>query len=289
MRISLTAWGFDVDWFVPLARAVEAAGFEALWISDHVATPLEYRRVYPYNETGEPGYGPETPLHDIWSLMAAIAVSTSTLLIGSGVVVLPIRNPFLAAHAAATVQNLSHGRLLFGFGTGWMAEEFDVVGEPFEARGSRTEEILDVMEKIWTGKPASYQGSFYSFPPMAHPPAPIEPITLLGCGLSEGMMERTARRTGGWFGPAIALDRSMHASAELDRLRARFGREREPFETYVRLDGAFAEGNLERHRSAGVEHLVVSLPLLGVPADAGLERRLEAIAAAGESFARTAG
>jgi probable F420-dependent oxidoreductase len=285
VKLSLTAWGFELDWFVPIGQACERAGFEAIWISDHLVTPLEYRRVYPYNDSGEPGYNRDTPLHDIWPLLAAIAVSTTRLKVGAGVVILPIRNPFLTAHAALTVQNLSHGRLLFGIGTGWMAEEFEALGEPFEARGARTDEILDVMEKLWSGGPVSHQGRFYTFPPVTHPPAPVAPMTLVGCGLSRGMMERTVRRTQGWFGPAISLERSVAAVAELGRLREKFGRESEPFDTYVRLEGPFDASNLERHAAARVDHLVISLALLGVPPTAGLEERLEAIASAGERFA----
>jgi probable F420-dependent oxidoreductase len=288
MRLSLTVWAIDLDWYVPIARQAEAAGFEAMWISDHVVTPLEYRRVYPYNDTGEPGYHAGTPLPDVWPLLGAVAASTSTIQLGTGVLILPLRNPFLTAHAALTVQNLSHGRLLFGIGTGWMAEEFEALGAPFEARGARTDEILDVMEKLWTGEPTSHRGRFYQFPRVSHPPAPVRSITLLGCGLSEGMMRRTVRRTSGWFGPAIALDRSLAAVAELDRLRQRTGRAAEPFATYVRLDGEFDEANLARHSEAGVEHLVVSLGHLGVRPDAGLEPRLAAIAAAGERFAALA-
>ena len=285
MRTSLTVWGFDIDWFVPIAQAAERAGLEAVWISDHIATPLEYRRIYPYNDSGEPGYTAETPLHDIWGLLAAMAATTSSINLGTGVLILPIRNPFLTAHSALTIQNLSHGRFLFGIGTGWMEEEFDVLGEPFAARGARTEEILEVMEKLWTGKPTSHQGRFYSFPMVQHPPAPVSPMRLLGCGLSPGMMDRTARRTNGWFGPAVALEISTKAVADLTRRRHELQRHDE-FDSYIRLEGSFDEANLERHRQAGVEHLVVSFGLLGVPASADLEARIEALAKAGEQLAQ---
>jgi probable F420-dependent oxidoreductase len=285
MRTSLTVWGFDIDWFVPIAQAAERAGLEAVWISDHIATPLEYRRIYPYNESGEPGYTAETPLHDIWGLLAAMAATTTSINLGTGVLILPIRNPFLTAHSALTIQNLSHGRFLFGIGTGWMEEEFDVLGEPFTARGARTDEILDVMEKLWTGKPTSHQGRLYSFPMVQHPPAPVSPMRLLGCGLSPGMMDRTVRRTNGWFGPAVALEVSTKAVADLARRRQEIGR-RDEFDSYVRLEGAFDEANLERHREAGVEHLVVSFGLMGVPVSAGLEARIEALAKAGEQLAQ---
>jgi probable F420-dependent oxidoreductase len=285
MRASLTVWGFDIDWFVPIAQAAEKAGMEAVWISDHLATPLEFRRIYPYNASGEPGYTAETPLHDIWGLLAAMAVTTTSIKLGSGVLILPIRNPFITAHSALTIQNLSHGRFLFGIGTGWMEEEFEVLGEPFAARGARTDEILDVMEKLWTGKPTSHQGRFYSFPLVQHPPAPVRPMQLLGCGLSPGMMERTVKRTNGWFGPAVPLDVSIKAVADLTRQRQELGRQDE-FDSYIRLEGAFDEANLERHRKAGVEHLVLSLGLLGVPGSAGLEQRLDALAKAGELLAQ---
>jgi hypothetical protein len=99
------------------------------------------------------------------------------------------------------------------------------------------------------------------------------------------MMRRTARRMDGWFGPAVALEVSMRAVAELDRLRKELGREG-PFPSYVRLEGAFDEANLERHRAAGVEHLVVSMGLLGIAGDAGLEERVNAIERAGERLER---
>jgi probable F420-dependent oxidoreductase len=285
VRTSLTLWAVDADWYAPIAQALERAGFEAIWVSDHVATPLEYRRVYPYNESGEPGYTAETPLLDIWPIMGALAACTATIRLGSGVLILPLRNPFLTAHAAVTVQNLSHGRFLLGVGTGWMEEEFTVLGEPFAARGPRTEEILDVLEKLWTGRPTSHEGRFYRFPPVVHPPAPASPIPLIGCGLSEGMLRRTARRMDGWYGPAVALDVSLRAVSELSRLRGEYGREG-PFHSYVRLEGGFDEANVERHRRAGVEHLVVSMALLGVPPHAGLEERVEAIERAGARLAR---
>ncbi len=287
MRTSLTVWGFDIDWFVPIAQAAEKAGMEAIWISDHVATPLEFRRIYPYNDSGEPGYTAETPLHDIWGLLAAMAATTTTINLGSGVLILPIRNPFLTAHSALTIQNLSRGRFLFGIGTGWMEEEFDVLGEPFAARGARTDEILDVIEKLWTGKPTSHQGRFYTFPLVQHPPAPVKPMRLLGCGLSPGMMERTVRRTNGWFGPAVALDVSLKAVANLERQRQSLGRH-DDFDSYVRLEGAFDEANLERHSKAGVKHLVVSFGLMGVPGTAGLEERLAMLEKAGRMLAQVA-
>jgi alkanesulfonate monooxygenase SsuD/methylene tetrahydromethanopterin reductase-like flavin-dependent oxidoreductase (luciferase family) len=142
-----------------------------------------------------------------------------------------------------------------------------------------------VLEKLWTGKPTSHEGSFYKFPLVTHPPAPVSPIPLIGCGLSEGMMKRTARRMDGWFGPAVALDVSMRAVAELDRLRQEL-RRGGPFSSYVRLEGAFDEANLEKHHAAGVEHLVVSMALLGIPPNAGLEERVSAIERAGERLTR---
>lgn len=288
MRLSLTAWGFELDWFVPIAKAAERAGFEAIWISDHLVTPLEYRRAYPYSDSGEPGYTATTPLHDIWPILSAIAVSTATIEVGSGVLILPIRNPFLTAHAAVTLQNLSHGRFLFGVGTGWMEEEFEAVGAPFAERGARTDEILDVLEKLWSARPVSHEGRFYRFPAVVHPPTPVRRIPVLGCGLSDGMLDRTARRLDGWYGPAVDLETSLAALAGLARRRMGAGREGAAAD-YVRLDGRFEESNLERHQAAGVEHLVVSLGLLGVPASAGLEARVDAILAAGERFAATVG
>ncbi|MBM3347023.1 MAG: LLM class flavin-dependent oxidoreductase, partial [Betaproteobacteria bacterium] len=153
MKISVRIFGFPLDSYAPIARAAEALGFEALWIPEHLVAPLKFEANYPYRSTGRPSFLPDTPFADPWVMLGHLAAMTRRIKLGVGVFVLPLRNPFVAAKAAGTAQALSNGRILMGVGIGWMREEFDTVGEKFERRGARTDEMLAVMKKLWSGQP----------------------------------------------------------------------------------------------------------------------------------------
>jgi probable F420-dependent oxidoreductase len=276
MKFSMQLFGLSTDEYLPLTQRAEEAGFEAVWLADHVVTPMQFDKIYPYSASGDPGFRPDTPLVDVAVTLGYLAARTVRIRLGSGVFVLPMRNPFHVARSWAALQNLSGGRAILGIGTGWMGEEFTAVGEAFADRGSRTDEMLDVIDLLWTGRPVEFHGSHYDFEPVHFAGAPEQPVPLVLGGHSRPALRRAALRGDGWFGPNVDLDATLALTRWIDSMRAEVGRDGRPFHHYVRLVGDIAPDTVRRYEDAGYEHLVFA-PFVRLPRGAGLRRRLESI------------
>lgn len=282
MAVSLMLFGLPAEEYAPLTVRAEALGFEVVWLPDHLVTPLSFAKVYPYTSSGDPGYRPDTPLADVWVTIGYLAAVTSRIRLGSGVFILPLRNPFVTAKAVSMAQALSGGRVLFGVGTGWQREEYEAVGERFDGRGARTDEILAILAKLWSGQPVSHDGPAYHFPPVQLAPAPQAPPIVVG-GSNEVALRRAGRLGQGWYGPNEPLEAMLAARERLNRYRSYAGRADEPFDYYVRLVGGLEAENQRRYADAGFEHLVVGLgEVPGYHAGLPLERKLELLAELGE-------
>ena len=275
MRLSLNLFGIPMEGYAPLAVAAERSGYDAVWLSDHLVTPLEYAATYPYSSTGRPGYDGRTPLADVWATLGYLAAATHRIRLGTGVYILPLRNPFVTARAAATVQQLSGGRLLLGVGAGWMREEFDAVGESVEDRGARLDEIVAVMRELWTGEPVAHDGAHYRFDAVQLSPAaePAPPV-IVG-GLTPPALRRAARIGDGWFAPASTLDEVVAAREAIDAERRSLGRDHLPFRIWVRLRDPWNASERNSFRSAGFDDVTV-FPRQLTP-DGGAEAVAEAI------------
>lgn len=276
MRFSMQLFGLETAEYLPLTERAEQLGFEAIWVADHVVTPMQFELNYPYNAAGDPGFRQETPLVDVAVTLGYLAARTSTIMLGTGVFVLPMRNPFHVARSWAALQNLSDGRAVLGLATGWMGEEFDVVGVDFADRGPRTDEMLEVMRLLWTGQPVEYHGRFFDFAPVHFAGAPRQPIPFVFGGHAAPALRRAAAHGSGWFGPNLDLTQTHDLTARIDALRADAGRADEPFAHYVRLVGDLTVANVHRYEDAGYEHLVFA-PFNRLPADASLARKLGAL------------
>jgi probable F420-dependent oxidoreductase len=276
MKFSIQLFGLDPSEYLPLIERAEQVGFEAVWVADHVVTPTRFAKVYPYAATGDPGFRQQTPLVDVTVTLAFLAARTQRIQLGSGVFVLPMRNPFHVARSWAALQNLSGGRAILGVGAGWMAEEFAAVGADFAERGPRTDEMLDVIEGLWTGEPLEFHGRYFDFDEVHFAGAPQVPVPLVFGGHSRPALARAARRGHGWFGPNVDLDTTRTLTAAIDQLREQAGRDAVPFTHYVRLVGDVNLDTVRRYQDAGYEHLVFS-PFVRLPAGSSLEDRLAAI------------
>lgn len=272
MKFSLTTFGFPAAHYAAAAKAAEAEGFDAIWLAEHLVTPTGFDKVYPYNESGDPGFRGDTPLADVWVTMGHIAGVTSRIRLGTGVYVLPLRNPFVAAKAIATAQELSEGRVLLGIGTGWMKEEFDAVGEAFDGRGSRTDEMIEILRKLWTGKPVSHSGRWYSFSEVQMSPAPPSVPPIVVGGVSRPALARAARVANAWYGPSCTLEESAGYRQEILRLMAAAGRDATGFEFHARLNDPISDESVSRAESLGLEHLVIPLSASLATPEAKVER-----------------
>src|SRR5439155_8819252 len=147
--------------------------------------------------------------------------------------ILPLRNPFVTARALVTLDRLSWGRVALGAGIGWLKEEFEVAGMPWEKRGKRTDELIAVLKKLWTEPTIEHHGEFYDFGPVKFEPKPVQkPHIPIHIGGDTVPAKRRAARIGdGWFAAKpMSPEKAKETVAELGRLRAAAGRENLPFE-----------------------------------------------------------
>lgn len=211
------------DGIVAMAGAGERLGFTSATIADHIVFPTVAHSHYPYDATGRhPSMGDAIePL----SLMAFVAGGTRTLRLVTSVLILPHRNPVLAAKMVATIDVLSRGRITLGVGVGWLREEFEALGAPdFDRRGAVSDEYIAIFKKLWSPGPVEHQGRFYSFAPLRCEPLPVQkphPPIWIG-GHSQAALRRTARFADGWH-PLGTVDtaemRPPEFSAMLDDLK----------------------------------------------------------------------
>jgi len=185
-----------------LALAAEAAGFESLVVIEHVVWPTIYTSRYPYSPTGRLPGGPDTRLPDPLIWMAFALAATTRLRCMTGILILPQRNPVVLAKELATLDDMSGGRVELGIGVGWLKEEFDALGVPFEKRGARTDEYIAAMRALWEKDDASYAGNFVRFEGMSCNPKPVSGRLPIHVGGHSEAAARRAARLGDGFFPA---------------------------------------------------------------------------------------
>lgn len=266
MKFCIPTAFMDPLHLAPLARAAEEAGVYALAVSDHVVHPLTISSRYPYAEGGARYWDESTPWPDPWVTIASLAAITSRLRFFTNVFILPARNPFLVAKAVGTASVLSANRVALGIGVGWMREEFELLGQAFAGRGKRTDEAVEVLRLLWSGKPVEYRGECFSFGPTAMSPAPSAPVPIYGGGLSKAAFRRAARLLDGWIAVIHSTEEIRCMVAELTRLRQEYRREREPFEVIATANDAFDLDGYRRLADAGVTAMF-TLPWLMYGAD----------------------
>jgi len=235
----------ETDQLCAIARHAEELGFEGLMGADHALYPQEMAPDYPYSPTGRPPQTADSEYPDMWTSCAAMAAVTTRLRFTCGVYVLPLRNPVEVAKLAATLANLSKGRFILGVGSGWMKEEFDVYGVDFKSRGRRMDEMLEVMDGLWSGKMFEYHGEHFDFPAIQLSPEPAYPIPIFFGGSAPVALRRTAAKGDGWIGAGNTPEEVPGLMRKLAELRREAGRDHLPFETLV---GIYARPDLELFR-----------------------------------------
>ncbi|HEY2664982.1 MAG TPA: LLM class F420-dependent oxidoreductase [Candidatus Binataceae bacterium] len=200
----------DPETAAAVARAAEDAGFDSLWAGEHVVLPDPQAPPSPAP--------PQTPIVDPVIALTYLAAVTRKVRLGTGIIILPQRNPLVLGKELASLDVLSKGRLSFGIGIGYLKPEFDAIGVPFDRKGARTEESLKAMLALWTMPKPEYRGQFFSFGGIDAHPRPVQkpfPQIVFG-GHTPEAFSRTARLAQGWYG--FALDSKATAKC-LEGLR----------------------------------------------------------------------
>lgn len=223
----------ETDQLIEIAQFAEAMGFYGLMSGDHAVYPESIAPNYPYSDTGMPPMQPTDEYPDQTAIFAAMAAVTRTLHFTCGVYVLPLRNPHEVARASATLAILSDDRFVLGIGVGWMKEEFDIYRVDFRQRGKITDEMIEVLHKLWRGEMVEHHGLHFDFPRVQLSPAPkVHPHIYVG-GSSEIALRRAARVGDGYIGAGTAPDDVGPLLGRLNKLRREYDRDHLPFEAML--------------------------------------------------------
>jgi probable F420-dependent oxidoreductase len=265
----------DVGVFVPLptylvdvgvmARIAEELRFESIWCADHTIMPVATTSRFPGSADGKV---PESYAHiaDPFVSLARASGMTSRIRLGTGITLVPERNPLLLAKEVSTLDLFSGGRFLFGIGTGWHREESTIMGGDFDHRWGQTREAVLAMKELWTKAEAEYHGKWYDFPPVRSYPKPAQkphPPVLLG-GHAPNVLQRVVAWGDGWLPSRATPDEVKASRATLDVLARPAGRS--PSSLSITVFGQPADRDLiHRYRDAGADRVIV-WPPAGPPA-----------------------
>ena len=288
MRVDLwipTASPFSTpDLLALIGAEAQERGFATLWVGEHVVLFEEYASAYPYADDGKIPAPPGTGLLEPLNTLTFLAAHTSTIRLGTAMVLLPQRNPVYTAKEVSTLDWLSNGRVDFGIGVGWLEEEFRAVDVSWPRRGARTDEYLEVLKTLWTDDTSQFDGEFYSLESCQMFPKPVQsPLPIHIGGESDAALRRVARAGHGWHTFNRAPDELAEPLARLETLLADEDRTRADITVTVcpyfqPLDADIAA----RYADAGAD--AVSALLIPIDADS-VRTQLDDLAAVQERAA----
>jgi probable F420-dependent oxidoreductase len=282
--VILPIWELSVREAETLSLTAEDLGLDGVFVPDHILAPSATTQ----------HYGPSWP--DPFSLLAFIAGRTQRIHVGASVIVLPYRHPLVTAKAAATVDQASRGRFIFGIGVGWDEEEFRNLGLPFRQRGARTDEYLRVIKAAWSADKPSFSGKYHTFSGATFAPRPAQtphpPIWVGGLPgtISSPAIRRVALLGDAWHPLALSLDDLEKGTAMIREMAGRAGRavgvaprnmlaltDKPKGSGRSAFEGSIAEvaGDIRRVQSLGGEWMTFDLPRGDI---AGMTRAMERLA-----------
>ena len=243
-----------------VAVAAEEAGFESLWTAEHVVLPDPQVPPSPLPA--------EVPLLDPAVALAFLASVTTKINLGTGIIILPQRNPLVLAKELASVDVLSYGRLMFGVGVGYLTPEFEALGIPMEDRGPRSIEYIEAMRSIWHDDEPSYNGTYVSFDGVKANPRPVNPLgppVIMG-GHSKPAWRRTVTHCQGWYGFMLDPENTAKNIAGIKELQKQHERPEALGEIEITVTPLMRPGPemLEKYGEMGVDRLVLLAPVQSV-------------------------
>jgi probable F420-dependent oxidoreductase len=256
MKFWQTVTWAETDQLLEIARFAEELGFHGLMSGDHAVYPESIVPDYPYSDTGLPPMVPSDEYPDQTAIFSAMAAVTEKLLFTCGVYVLPLRNPHEVARAAATMAVLSTNRFILGVGVGWMKEEFDIYGVDFHRRGKITDEMIEILHKLWSGEMVEHHGDYFDFPRVQLSPAPQEDPPIYVGGTSDIALQRAARAGSGYIGAGTLPEDVEPLLDRLNVLRKEYGRDHLPFEAMLGVTAAPSVDLYRRLADDGLESTV---------------------------------
>lgn len=257
MRFTFAEAMTRATYYAPLAKAAEAAGYTSMTVADSLIYPERSDSRYPYTDSGDREFLREKEFIETFVLCAHLFAVTTTLRLTPFVLKLPVRPPVLVAKQASSLAYLSGNRLGLGVGLSPWPEDFAALGVPWEKRGKRMDECMDILRGLTSGEFFGYAGEFHSFEPLQQCPAPSAKIPLLVGGHSDAALRRAVVKGDGWMhagGDGAELDRLLDRLAEIRRAE---GDTRDGFEVHVISFDAYTVDGVKRLADKGITDLIV--------------------------------
>lgn len=236
------------------ARHAEEAGIESLWAVEHVVVPDGYSSTYPYSHDGRMPAADDLEIADPMAWLTFAGAATTRIKLATGILILPQRNPVVLAKECATIDVLSRGRLILGVGIGWLREEFDSIGVPFDDRAARTEDYIAALRALWAPGLSSHEGAFSSFSDVNSNPKPAEGTIPIVIGGTTDAAARRAGRIGDGFFPWVVPPEELARLVGVMRSAAsEAGRDPDSIEVTV---GAIDPTSIRALEDAGAHRIV---------------------------------
>jgi probable F420-dependent oxidoreductase len=256
-----------------IARLTESLGYDSLWIPEHPVIPVQMKTPFPAARDGQlPGHYARWA--DPFIALAVAAAVTNKIKLGTGICLLPEREPLMTAKVIASLDLYSRGRVIIGAGAGWLREETEVMGTKFGLRWKRMREMVEAMRELWTQSEASYEGELVRFPPVRCEPKPVQkpyPPVLLGAHGPKAL-ERVARTYDGWFPLVRDPGQLKRDVATIRKLAGEHGRNPEALQITAIVDPREqgpSTDELKLYRDAGANRVVLFSQKIGVETAAG--------------------
>ena len=257
MRFSYAESMTDPSYYLPLARAAEEAGYDSMVVPDSICYPEVSDTTYPFNPDGTREFLDGKPFLEPFSLIPAMGAVTEALRFVTFVLKLPIRHPVLVAKQASSTAVLTNNRLLLGVGTSPWPEDYAICDVPWERRGKRMDEQIDVLRGLMAGGYFEYHGEVFDLPSIKMSPTPTKPVPIFIGGHHEAALRRAAISGDGWLHGGGDPDDLPHLLKRLAELRQQHGTEHKPFEVHVISLSAYTVDGVRQLEDLGVTDVIV--------------------------------
>ena len=255
MRFHFAESMTNPDYFIPLAKAAEANGFSGTLIPDSLIYPKESDTKYSYNSDGSRDFLENKPFIETFVLAAAIGAVTEKLELTTNVVKLPIRPPVYSAKLAASIAALTHDRFNFGVGLSVWPEDYQVVGLPYEKRGKRFDECIEIVKGLCAGGYFEFHGEFYDLPPIKINPVPGKPLPIFIGGHSEQAFKRAAAHDG-FLVAGGGIDVVRPIAQSIKRFREELGTSDKPYRIFAPFMPAITAEMFAEYMELGITDFI---------------------------------
>jgi len=275
MRFSYQVGMSDADHYLPLAQAAEAAGFHGITVPDSICYPQEASSKYPYNADGSREFLESVPFIESLIAVAAMAAVTEKIRFATFVYKLAIRQAAIVAKQVQSINVMSNNRFDFGVGISPWEEDFAVAQTPFEKRGKRLDEQIDIIRGLDSGDYFGYRGELHDMPANKMNPVPSVPTPILVGGHADVALKRAARNDG-WMCAGASLDELRAYIGKINAFREEFGTADKPFRVYTTGQNAFTKEGIEELEEIGITDVIIAFRnVYEMEPDADLETKIQ--------------